>query len=67
MNVLTIHDNHGTIVRSELVDGIGPINVGLLHGGGTITLLPMAGYQLNGHRWDCRCVTCRPDLGRLEP
>lgn len=23
------------------------------------------GWQLNGHRSDCRCVTCRPDIWRL--
>jgi hypothetical protein len=23
------------------------------------------GYQMNGHRDDCRCETCRPDILRL--
>lgn len=63
MNVLTVRDNAGQVVRSELLDGLGSIEVGhLLRGGGTVTLMPMAGYQLNGHREDCRCGTCRPDL-----
>lgn len=26
---------------------------------------PIPGYQLNGHRADCRCVPCRPDIVRL--
>jgi len=62
MNVLTIRDNNGTVVRSELVDGYGPIDVGLVRGGGTASLTPLPGYRLNGHRFDCRCGTCRPDL-----
>jgi len=29
---------------------------------------PAPGFQLNGHRADCRCETCRPDIWRLpEP
>lgn len=63
MNVLTVRDNTGQVVRSELCDGLGRIEVGrLLWGGGTVTLMAMPGYQLNGHRFDCRCGTCRPDL-----
>lgn len=28
--------------------------------------LPKPGYQFNGHRSDCRCTTCRPDIWRLS-
>lgn len=31
----------------------------------TVTLMPEPGWQLNGHRMDCRCETCRPDIFRL--
>lgn len=63
MNILTVRDNTGQVVRSELTDGMGRIEVGhLLRDGSTVTLMAMAGYQLNGHRSDCRCGTCRPDL-----
>ena len=27
--------------------------------------LAKPGYQLNGHRTDCRCESCRPDIVRL--
>lgn len=26
---------------------------------------PKPGFQFNGHRHDCRCETCRPDIPRL--
>jgi hypothetical protein len=28
--------------------------------------MPLFSYQLNGHRCDCRCVTCRPDIFRFD-
>lgn len=36
----------------------------------TLTLVssstePAPGWQLNGHRGDCRCETCRPDIFRI--
>lgn len=31
------------------------------------TWSPKPGYQLNGHRVDCRCSTCRPDLHLVCP
>ena len=62
MNLLQVRDVHGEVVRADIIDGIGRLDLGLLHGGETVTIMPMPGYQLNGHRWDCRCATCRPDL-----
>lgn len=29
------------------------------------SVLAASGYRLNGHRTDCRCETCRPDIARL--
>ena len=62
MNLLQIRDNSGEVVRTDLVDGVGLLDVGLVFGGATVSLLPMPGYQLNGHRFDCRCGTCRPGV-----
>jgi len=27
--------------------------------------MPAPGWQCNGHRVDCRCETCRPDIARM--
>lgn len=29
------------------------------------SVAPAPGYQMNGHRADCRCEPCRPDIIRL--
>jgi hypothetical protein len=29
------------------------------------TVMAEPGWQLNGHRADCRCLACRPDIVRL--
>jgi hypothetical protein len=62
VNLLHIRDGQGRVIRTEFLDGFSTVNLGLLPGGGTATIVPMPGYQLNGHLYDCRCGTCRPDL-----
>jgi hypothetical protein len=31
----------------------------------SVSIAAEPGWQLNGHRADCRCTTCRPDIVRL--
>lgn len=32
----------------------------------SVMTAPKPGWQCNGHREDCRCETCRPDIMRLS-
>ena len=65
MNILTIRDATGRLVSER------PVPEGtivftwphpVLGPEVSVTIAPPPGYQLNGHRIDCRCGTCRPDL-----
>ena len=48
---------HGHLVETTVYDAeLNPV-------GGSVTA--KQGWQLNGHRHDCRCETCRPDIWRL--
>jgi hypothetical protein len=65
MNLLEVCDEYGRVIRADLIDGTSVTDIDLAHGG-TVTIMPMPGYQLNGHRWDCRCRACRPDIACLS-
>lgn len=66
MNTLTIRDQDGQVIRERALgpDEVVWISLGEHHmTSATISAPP--GWQLNGHRFDCRCGTCRPDIWRL--
>ncbi len=64
MNILTVRDAHGRVVHEQQVDPTETIQW-TWTAGETVTLGAPFGWQLNGHRFDCRCSTCRPDIWRL--
>jgi hypothetical protein len=49
---------HGHLVTTNVYDADLNLVMGII--------APSPGWQFNGHRTDCRCETCRPDILRVE-
>jgi hypothetical protein len=64
MNILTVRDASGRVVRETPIDSSTTIQYAL-GDGLSYSIMAPPGYKLNGHRIDCRCETCRPDIWRL--
>jgi hypothetical protein len=64
MNVLKEYDADGQLVRERPV-GVGEVVDFSVPSDHRWSLEPEPGFQLNGHRVDCRCAACRPDIWRL--
>jgi len=63
MNILQEYQA-GQLIRETLVGDAFTVQLSTSNDR-AFALVPPSGYQLNGHRVDCRCEICRPDIWRL--